>query len=130
MNDIKILLQKRNLKATPQRVAILKTIDKLGHASIEEIHDFLKETFPSMSLATIYKNVNFLKDENILDEINIRNSKSKYEISKHSHGHFVCKVCKKVVDFEMNNVCNPSNEEIAQIDESDVFLYGVCRECS
>jgi Fur family peroxide stress response transcriptional regulator len=59
MNDIKELLQKSKLKATPQRVAILKSIEKLGHASIEEIYEDIKENFPSISLATIYKNIIF-----------------------------------------------------------------------
>lgn len=129
MNSIRELLQETGLKATPQRVAILKTIEEFGHASIDDIHDNLKESFPSMSLATIYKNVNFLKDENILDEINVRDSKPKYEVIKHSHGHFVCKVCKKVIDFEVKNVCDPIHEDIEKVDESDVFLYGTCKEC-
>jgi Fur family peroxide stress response transcriptional regulator len=129
MNDIKELLQKSKLKATPQRVAILKSIEKLGHASIEEIYEDIKENFPSISLATIYKNINFLKDEKILTEINIRDLKPKYEIIKPSHGHFICKVCKKIIDFEVESVCNPIHKEIKRVDESDVFLYGICKDC-
>lgn len=129
MNSIKELLQQTGLKATPQRVAILKTIEESGHASVDEIYNILKISFPSMSLATIYKNVNFLRNESVLDEINIRDSKPKYEVVKHSHGHFVCKKCKKVIDFKVESVCNPIHEEIEKVDESDVFLYGICKDC-
>lgn len=49
------ILKQNNLKITPQRMAILKEIEKNGHISIEEIYENIKETHPSMSLATIYR---------------------------------------------------------------------------
>jgi len=129
MEKLTTLLQQSSLKSTPQRLAILKTIDKYGHICIEDIYNELKSTFPSMSLATIYKNINTLKDENILSEINIQNAKPKYEIKKHSHGHFICKNCGSIYDFELQNSCNPHLNEISKIEDSEVYLYGICKKC-
>jgi Fe2+ or Zn2+ uptake regulation protein len=129
MQDIKHLLEKTSLKITPQRLAILKVIDSYGHIGIDDIYNEIKEAFPSMSLATIYKNINTLKEANILSEIHPRNQKSKYEIKKAPHGHFVCKKCGEMYDFEIETSCNPNLDIIDDIQESEVYLYGVCKRC-
>jgi Fe2+ or Zn2+ uptake regulation protein len=129
MKKLNSLLQNTSLKSTPQRLAILNTIQKYGHICIEDIYSELKDIFPSISLATIYKNINTLKDEGILSEIHPQNLKSKYEIKKEPHGHFVCKKCGKIVDFELKNICKPSLDEIEDIFESEVYLYGICKNC-
>jgi len=129
MQNINKLLAQTSLKSTPQRLAILKTIDKCGHIGIDDIYVELKENFPSISLATIYKNIHSLKDENILSEIHPQNTKPKYEITKIPHGHFVCQKCNNVYDFELQSVCNPDLSEIAEIRASEVYLYGVCKKC-
>ena len=129
MKNLHSLLQSTSLKATPQRLTILKTIDNAGHISIEDIYKEIKPIFPSISLATVYKNIHSLKDENILAEIHLQNSKPKYEIKKQPHGHFICKKCNQVYDFELQNVCTPKLNEIDEIDESEVYLYGICKNC-
>jgi Fe2+ or Zn2+ uptake regulation protein len=123
------LLTNTSLKTTPQRLAILNTIDKYGHIGIDEIFNEIKIQFPTISLATIYKNINTLKEEGILSEIHPQNSKPKFEIKKIPHGHFICKSCGEVYDFEIKNSCNPNLDEVAEIKESEVYLYGVCKNC-
>jgi Fe2+ or Zn2+ uptake regulation protein len=127
MQNLNKLLQNSSLKSTPQRLAILKTIDEYGHIAIEDIYAELKKTFPSISLATVYKNIHALKDENILSEIHPQQVKPKFEIKKQPHGHFICKKCNKVYDFEIQNSCNPNLD--VEIEESEVYLYGVCKNC-
>jgi Fe2+ or Zn2+ uptake regulation protein len=129
MHNIQNLLEQTSLKKTPQRLAILKTIDKYGHIAIEDIYAEVKELFPSISLATVYKNINALKEENILSEIHPKEVKPKFEITKQPHGHFVCKKCGEVYDFELQNSCNPSLDVIDEIETSEVYLYGICRKC-
>jgi Fe2+ or Zn2+ uptake regulation protein len=129
MQNINKLLTNTSLKSTPQRLAILKIIDKYGHIGIDEIYSEIKPNFPSISLATIYKNIHSLKDENILSEIHLQNVKPKFEITKQPHGHFICKSCGEVYDFELQNSCNPSLDEIDKIETSEVYLYGMCKNC-
>ena len=129
MQNIQNLLEQTSLKKTPQRLTILKTIDKYGHIAIEDIYSEVKSQFPSISLATVYKNINALKDEKVLSEIHPKDSKPKFEITKKPHGHFVCKRCGEVYDFELQNSCHPSLDVIDNIEGSEVYLYGVCKKC-
>jgi len=49
-------------KITPQRLAIVKILAKSeGHPSVENIHARIKKDFPTMSLATVYKNILLIK---------------------------------------------------------------------
>jgi len=129
MKNFANLLNKTALKSTPQRLAILKIIDEYGHISIEDIYNEIKPNFPSISLATIYKNIHTLKEENILSEIHLQNTKSKFELKKQPHGHFICKKCGNVYDFDIKNSCHPALEDISVIETSEVYLYGVCKNC-
>ena len=129
MKNLKSLLEDSNLKITPQRLAILKELDKKGHASIEEIYDTIKEMFPSISLATIYKNINALKNEGIISEVCLH-QKPKYEIEKNPHAHFICKVCGKVEDIPFDEVLNKDIEDKYPNTQKELYIYGICKECN
>ena len=84
------LLKDNHLKITPQRLAILKQIEKFGHIGIDEIYENIKESNPSMSLATVYKNLTFMQEAKIIDEVKLPNQKQRYELVKNPHIHLVC----------------------------------------
>jgi len=128
MKNLKILLEESNLKTTPQRLAILKELQKKGHASIEEIYEDLKEMFPSISLATIYKNINSLKEEGIISEICLH-QKPKFEIQKEPHAHFICKICGIVEDIPFSEIINNDIEKKYPHSQKELYIYGVCPKC-
>jgi len=128
MENLKSVLEESKLKVTPQRLAILKELETKGHASIEEVYEKIKTSFPSISLATIYKNINALKDEGIICEVCLH-QKPKYELKKEPHAHFICKNCGKVVDvlFEENII--KEIEKTYPDSEKELYIYGICEEC-
>ncbi len=52
------ILKLHSLKATPQRLCVLDVLESYGHATLEEIERFTKTKFPTLSLSTIYRNIN------------------------------------------------------------------------
>jgi len=129
MKNYRSLLEDSNLKTTPQRLAILKELDKYGHASIEEIYESIKEMFPSISLATIYKNINALKEEDVISEICLH-QKPKFEIKKEPHAHFVCKKCGKVEDIPFDEVINKEIDKKYPNSQKELYIYGICKSCN
>lgn len=97
------LLKQANLKATPQRLCVLKILDKHTHPTIEELYAEIKRDYPSISLATVYKNLNTLIDEKLVVEVNTPNQKAKYDIYEHLHIHVVCSVCGHVEDVNCDD---------------------------
>jgi len=97
MSSIKSVLRDKRLKITPQREEILKFLDNKTHPSIDEIYENVKIKFPSISLATVYKNLNMLREQNIVLEIN--SNKVKYDLNIEPHLHIVCKNCGSIQDI-------------------------------
>lgn len=132
MINSSLLLKEYNLKVTPQRVAIVEELYKHGHMNIDELYKKLLEKFPSISLATIYKNVNAMVEKIFLNEVKIPETKSVYELAKEAHSHLVCSSCGKIEDIKIDtSVLKDSLKEQSsfQIENVDVVFSGICTSC-
>ncbi len=127
MIDYISLLKGNDLKATIQRTNILKSIDKAGHINIDEIYEDLKEDYPTLSLATIYKNIILMVQQNVIIEVPINGKKSKYELKKDDHIHLICKSCGNIEDRELND-CDMDIDNF-QIISKQINIYGLCKNC-
>lgn len=132
MNNYELLLRTHNLKVTPQRLGILSVLGEIGHISIEELFTIIRKDFRSISIATLYKNINYMLEVNILKEVKVPNGKAKYEILKDEHSHMICKKCEKLEDLELclNSVIKDASSKSGYIfDENALILSGICPKC-
>ncbi|MCK5293865.1 MAG: transcriptional repressor [Arcobacteraceae bacterium] len=132
MNNYTIMLREHNLKATPQRIAIIDIIDKYGHINIDKLYESIKNKFESISLATIYKNIHTMSENLLLLEVKLPNEKSVYEIVKGKHSHLLCNSCHSIIDIEVdtNMIENSISSKYSfNIDQSDLVLSGRCKNC-
>ena len=132
MNNYTEILRQHNLKATPQRLEITNALYTNGHISIENLYDVMLKKFSSISLATIYKNINLMLEASFIQEVKIPNEKSVYELTKDTHSHIVCDSCGEIIDIKldlgsvMSNAAQTSNYKI---NKSDLILSGTCKNC-
>ncbi len=77
---------------------ILK-ICKKKHLTSENILEKLKKKFPEVGQATIYRTINFLTEQGLLNKISLHN-KAYYETQETFHGHLIEK--NKIKDFEIS----------------------------
>ena len=127
------LLKDYDLKVTPQRVAIVEQLHTNGHMNIDDLYKRLLEKFPSISLATIYKNINAMIDKIFLSEVKIPNSKSVYELVKEEHAHLVCSSCNSIDDviIDTSVISNEASVKSGfEIQSSDIVFSGQCTQCS
>lgn len=132
MTNYANLLKEYDLKVTPQRVAIVDELYMNGHMNIDELYKKLLNRFPSVSLATIYKNVNSMLEKTFLSEVKIPNAKSVYELVKIEHGHLVCKECGFIEDIilEATDVLEQvSKISSFKVENTDIILSGTCQKC-
>ncbi|WP_373034832.1 Fur family transcriptional regulator [Sulfurimonas sp.] len=125
-------LRRHHLKATPQRLAISNALHSCGHINIDTLYSIMLKKFNSISLATIYKNINLMLENSYIQEVKIPQNKSVYELTKTIHSHLVCQKCGKVEDISLhmdsilNEALSKSNFEISK---TDLVLSGVCKNC-
>jgi len=128
------MLKDAGLKATFQRMHILNVIDEAGHMSIEDIYEEVIKVHPSLSLATIYKNIELMMEKGVVVEVPIVGKKSKYELAKEDHIHLVCTECgmvedKMCVDRTEHIFKELSKNESFKLQRRQVNLYGLCSAC-
>lgn len=132
MIDSPVLLKEYNLKVTPQRVAIVEELYKHGHMNIDDLYKNLLKKFPSISLATIYKNVNAMVEKIFLNEVKIPEAKSVYELVKEDHSHLVCSSCGKIEDIQISTeVLESSLATVSEfkVENTEVVFSGICKHC-
>ena len=130
MNNFDLILKEHKLKVTKQRIGILSITQEKGHINIEDLYTKIKKLFPSISLATLYKNIHLMLKNNLLTEVSIKNSKTLYEITKAEHAHMHCEICNKVydVDFDFSKIDDPSDNDFT-LKNTQIVFSGICKDC-
>lgn len=119
-------------KITPQREYILDLfLESKDHPSAEFIYNTLKERFPYVSLSTVYNTLNTLVDIGLARTIFLED-KTYFDPNIEPHSHFVCEHCGKIYDLEPVSIDFKSlnTNYISRINDLDVYIYGVCKECT
>lgn len=132
MNSAEVLLREHGIKVTPQRLSIVEELSGFVHMSVDELYEAIKKKFPSISLATVYKNINAMLEKDFILEVKIPNQKSKYELVKESHSHVMCDNCGKVEDITLDLGAvakKAANLTHYQIHDNALVLSGVCPSC-
>ena len=117
-------------KQTPQRQAILDYLQNtVAHPTAEMVYDQVKNIIPHISLGTIYRNLNFMKDRG--EVIEIPGEIGRYDAKTSPHTHFVCENCQKIIDVLDKKNSGPSYEcsGIGEVDHAEIYLYGTCKKC-
>jgi len=127
-------LKKNGLKATHQRILLLKEIIKHGNVfSAISLHKKLKSR---IDLATIYRILNVFLKNKIIREVISNDITRFYELSCEQqliHPHFICKKCNKIIC--LNAIDNKyisdlkKNANKNEIDDIVIQLAGLCFKC-
>ncbi|MAD41464.1 MAG: transcriptional repressor [Arcobacter sp.] len=133
MTNYTVLLKNYDLKVTPQRVAIVEELYLNGHMNIDDLYQKLLAKFPSISLATIYKNINAMVEKVFLSEVKIPNAKSVFELVKEEHAHLVCSNCGNIEDMmlDISSVLKEvTSKSQFKIESTNLVLSGLCSNCN
>src|SRR5215213_9374545 len=93
----------QELGLTKQREVVLQVIrDAEQHLTANEVFTSAKDLLPSISFATVYNSLRFLKEAGHIAEIQFGNGASRFDRMTSRHDHAICTKCSKLVDIEMD----------------------------
>ena len=124
-----------NLGLTRQREVVLRVIrDSHEHLTANEVFGAAKHLLPTISFATVYNSLRFLKDAGHIAEIQFGNGASRFDRMTSRHDHAICNNCGKLVDIELA-IPNALLEEAANLsrfepESIELMLRGLCPQCS
>ena len=122
-------------KLTPQRLAIVKILAVSdGHPSVERIYEALQTDFPTMSLATVYRNVMLIKSMGEVLELGFPDGSNRYDGNRpYPHPHVICIKCKKIVDPDLDSLVEMQKEVASEthfkILNHRLDFFGICSDC-
>jgi len=120
---------KRN---TIQRQLVYNAVKELDiHANAEQVYEYVVAIHPSISKATVYRNLNQMAESGDLLNIGSFYGSSHYDHNCHDHYHFICDECRRVFDIDNSfpDVTKLTKMEGFEIKGHNLSFYGICDEC-
>ncbi|HJV45716.1 MAG TPA: Fur family transcriptional regulator [Bacillota bacterium] len=118
-------------RVTIQRLAIINVLLRLDHPTAEEIYQFMKKEFPTLSFTTVYNTLHSLHEMGILREYRFGEA-SRFEMVDQTHHHFLCLHCSKMEDIEEEDIELIPSDQLSsrfQLKSTEIVLKGVCEAC-
>lgn len=124
-------------RSTKQKQLILHILKEADRPmSINEIYVQIVEALPKIAKSTIYRNIDLLLEQNLIDKYYLNDNEVFYRIKADSseHKHFViCDECKKVFNLPscpIHEIEDALEEEGFIIKEHQIQITGICKDCS
>lgn len=123
-------------RVTKQRQAVIEALNSRDDfRSAQRIHEDLMHSDNKIGLATVYRNLRALAEENEVDVLMSPDGEALYRRCKqgHHHHHLVCRKCLRSEEIEAKIVeqwvQNLGKEYGFSKLEHSIEVFGVCSDC-
>jgi len=127
-------LRQSGHRLTPQRELILRAVQKLGHATPDEVLAEVRTQSAAVNVSTIYRNLEVLEQLGMVKHAHLSDRAPTYHsVGGHEHFHLVCRKCERVFSVEDHE----ADTFVAQIRDTHGFVadvghltvHGLCENC-
>ena len=124
----------QDLGLTKQREVVLQVIrESPAHLTANEVFGDAKSLLPTISFATVYNSLRYLKDAGHIAEIQFGNGASRFDRITSRHDHALCTKCGTLADIVMEHPQELVNRAAAisnfKPETLEFTLRGLCPEC-
>lgn len=122
-------------RSTKQRTAILDAIQRAQRPlTPQEILDAARNEVSALGIATVYRNLKLLLEENSLKRVDLPGEAPRYESASHGHAHhhhhFFCTQCERAFDiFGCSGDFSAMAPSGFKVHDHEITLYGFCTDC-
>lgn len=121
-------------RLTKQRAAVLRAFVKGQHLSAETILERVRSEMPGVSLGTIYRTLDILRESGLVQMFAHGGSAARYEAAADKHHHLLCSICRELTDVRGNVVGELALAIATDAGYSDIdvalTITGRCAECA
>jgi Fur family peroxide stress response transcriptional regulator len=128
------------LSVTHQRLALFEALAASRmHPSAEQLHRMVRRRIPTLSLATVYKNLEALRAIGAVSDVNVLHEQGRFEAALPGtgagkpHYHLVCIACRKVCDLPEESLpalrVEPRDAQGFEVQAVRVQVEGLCASC-
>ena len=121
-------MQKRNTK---QKKAIFtELISRRDHPSASRLYEDLKERYPNLSKATVYRVLKNAAEEGEILRLHV-GAEDRFDGAAENHCHIICSVCGEVYDTPFPEMELSPLETLSgyRISSRHIEFFGTCPDC-
>ena len=116
------ILREKGFKVTPQRLAVYDALSSTkSHPNAEMLYNMLQPSYPTMSLATVYKTMDIFAELGLI------------QVLTGNHPHIRCTECNRVddiFDFQDEGLMNGVEAKTGyQLSGRQLYFFGRCPHC-
>lgn len=131
---IEDLLREHSIKVTKPRIGILEIlINNEDAVSVDYIYELCIKKGVAVDLSTVYRTMDILENNEIVDKINLGEGKYNFKLKKDVHKHTLeCSLCHKEVEIECPMVQIEQiikNKTGFTLMEHELRIKGICEAC-
>ena len=130
-SDWRVRLREKGYRLTPQRELILQAVERLGHATPDEVLAEVRTHSTAVNASTVYRTLEVLEELGLIRHAHLSDRAPTYHsTSEHEHFHLVCRNCHKVISVDPD-VLTPVSERLVAdhdftIDVGHLTVFGTC----
>lgn len=128
------VLREKGFKVTPQRLAVYDALSGTkSHPNAEMLYNMLQPSYPTMSLATVYKTMDIFAELGLVQILNVGEDSYRYDAETASHPHIRCIECNRVddiFDFQDEGLLGEVGAQTGyQLTGRQLYFFGRCPQC-
>lgn len=121
------------MRSSKNREAILRCLSETdSHPTAEWVYEKVKADIPGISLGTVYRNLNQLREAGLVKTIGIVNGPEHFDAIVSPHPHVICGNCGAIMDLDKTREVLKFMEDAGKTSEYDVYevqFLGICPKC-
>jgi len=116
------------LRSTLQKEIIEKHLNQINtFFTAEELHERVAKTHPRIGIATVYRFLRELKENNKIFSYSC-NRKTVYSNENKSHCHFICEKTGKITHFSIDSLDFLKDKVPGSITSFQIEVKGICKD--
>jgi Fur family ferric uptake transcriptional regulator len=133
-DELAARLRRQGYRLTPQRQLVLRAVEKLGHATPDEVLAEVHSQSSAVNVSTVYRTLEVLEQLGLVRHAHLSDRAPTYHsVTDHEHFHLVCRNCHRVVSVDPEVVAPLAERLEAEqgfvLDVGHLAVFGRCIDC-
>ncbi len=133
--DWQTTLRAKGYRLTPQRELVLRAVERLGHATPDEVLGAVHEESAAVNISTVYRTLELLEELGLVRHAHITDRAPTYHsTATPDHVHLVCRSCGEVTEVAPE-IIEPMTAKLLDTygfvtDVGHLTIFGACQNCA
>jgi Fur family transcriptional regulator, ferric uptake regulator len=127
-------LRAKGYRLTPQRELVLRAVERLGHATPDEVLRAVREDSQAVNVSTVYRTLELLEELGLVRHAHISDRAPTYHSTAGpTHAHLVCSECSRVTELPADDLgqlaAHLESDHDFSPDVGHLTIFGLCGSC-